>query len=70
MVKFSVDARDIFLFKASGAKMGLTQPSVHWVLVALSPGVRRSVLELSSHRRPVPSLRINGALPPLAHMPS
>jgi hypothetical protein len=56
--------RFIFLLTASRPALGPTQPTIHWVLEVLSPGLKRPGRE-ADHSPLVLRLRIRGAVHPL-----
>jgi hypothetical protein len=57
---------------ASRPTPGLTQPPIQWVPGALSPGVKRRGVKLTTHTHlhPVPRSQKGGTIPPLPHMSS
>ena len=70
MVRFPAKAGDFLFSTASLPARGPTQPLIQWVLRALSPRVSRLGMNLTTDVHLVPTLRINGALPPLPHISS
>jgi hypothetical protein len=50
--------------------LGHTQPPIQWVPGALSMGVKRPGLELTTHLHLVPRLRMCEAMSPLPNTPS
>jgi hypothetical protein len=56
----------IFLFStASKLFLGPTQAPIEWIPGALSPGVKREGVKLTTHILLVPRSRMRGAIPPL-----
>jgi hypothetical protein len=56
---------NFFFTTASRPALEPTQPSVQWVPVALSLGVKRRGVKLTTHVHVVPRSRMRGAIPSL-----